>query len=1617
MIQYRRALLLLTIFLSSFAAYSQLRNEWIDYSKTYYKFKINNFGTDGSTVPWPNIVWHSGIVKIPYATLQSAGLGSVPAEHFQLWRNGEEVPIYISTATGTLSSSDYIEFWGRCNDGKLDNSLYRNSEEQLNDFWSLQTDSANYFLTVNTAGNNKRLVNTLNNVANTALPADSFFRHSSYRYFRAQINEGFAASAGQNLYSSSYDRGEGWTSRRIRPNGNLCGGQAQLPQNFPNVYPYLNGPDATYKINMIGNAQNSRNVHISFNGDSLTTVQMDYFGDARLEGPIPMSKFTPGYANFLFINQSQVDCDEFKIAKVEVIYSRQFNFGGDSTFEFTLDSSSAGRHLKILNFVHRGNAPVLLDLTNGKRYIADISTPDTVRILLEPSSEPYRLVLYKPGITRSFTINSVKQKNFINFADTANQGDYIIITNTILYDTSSSNPVTQYKNYRSTPQGGGYDVLIVDQEELTDQFAYGIKKHPISIRNFSRFARNNFIIQPKYFFLIGKGVIYITPDAGGSQQRTNDQADSETLNLVPTWGAPASDNLLTAENNTSPAPVIPVGRLSVVSKQELSDYLQKVIQYEAAQNDTVHNLANKGWMKTVLQVTGANDAILGGELDGYMHQYKNIIADTLFGANVTNFSKTANPASYSQDVQSFKNIYEKGSSLLQYFGHSSSTALDFNLDNPENYNNQGKYPLFIVNGCNAGNFYLLEGNRLNNKTTISEKYVLAPQRGAIGFIASTHFGIVNYLDNYTSNIYTALSKTKYGAGISEILKEGLTQTLVSLGTSDYYARVHAEQTGYHGDPALRLNTFLQPDYAIDSNELVISPSFISVADDSFTVRAKIYNLGKAVNDSVDFKILRTYPNGSTKTVYTIKLPGIKYADSVIVKIPVIGNTEKGNNTITVVIDYPDLFTELSEENNTTSKQIVISEDEVRPIYPYNYAIISASTVSLKASTVNPFSASRQYKMEFDTTALFNSLFKTSATVTSVGGVIEYPAISLNDDVTYYWRISPADLSTPHWNTFSFIRRAGSDGFQQQHIHQRTQVTFDRISLDSTTQQYSFNNKTNNLFITHSIYPTSGTEDAHFSIAVNGSAFITSACVGSSIIFNVFDTLTFRPWRNITGNDYQSGIGGNGLCNNSGREYNFEFSTQDSANRRRAMQFMDMIPNGMYVVVRKVYDQGNTDWAPSVWAADESVYGAGNSLYHRLQGQSLPINQFTFPRTFVFIYKKNDANFTPVSAFSEGLYDRITLSKDIQTKDTLGYITSPKFGPAKTWKNVIWSGSGDANDAATLDVIGIDASHKDSLLYTLTAAQQNFSIASVSATEFPYIKLKLKNQDPITATPYQLSLWRLEYDAVPEGAIAPNLHFVPSADSAGADITAPSDSIHLSVGFKNISNASFDSLTVKAVLYDSTYTTAYTFQLPKTRTLIAGDTLHVKIDAGVLQFPTGMYNLLVDVNPNILPEQFRFNNFIYRQVYIKNQYPQACTGGSIYFTAQTQGSSYQWQVSTDSMNFTNITNNSNYTGANARTLQVNGLQGSAYGYQYRCVVDGNTDEAYTLKFTNYWNGKVNTLWENSGNWNCGNIPDQHSDVYINSGNVSINSNVTLRSLILGPGVNLTIAPGYTLTLLK
>ncbi|UAY51504.1 putative type IX secretion system sortase PorU2 [Ferruginibacter albus] len=1581
------ALILITI---SIASYCQTyNNEWIDYSKTYYKFKV------GAT----------GLYRIPQSALAAAGLGSVAAENFQLWRNGVEQPIYTSALTGALGNGDYIEFYGLINDGKTDTKLYKYDSLQMNNQWSLYTDTSAYFLTVNTSSLNKRTINVLNSISGNTLPAEPFCIYKFKKYYKDNLSPGFGYDLGEIVHASAYETAEGWCSREF------SGGSIILESNTK-LKIYTAGPPASADAVIAGTTFDGHSVSWGANTTSFGTYSLDDFNILRVHTDnIALTAFNGDLANVFFQNNGSAT-DRMVVANYVLTYPRKFDFDGQSQFSFQLPANNAGSYLAIGNFNYGSANPVLYDLTNGLRLTGIVSS-DTVRFVLPPSATTRDFVLLSTDPSASYSVNSFQTRHFIDYSTTPNQGDYMIISDSSLFnDGSGNNNVANYRDYRSSADGGSYNTKVYDIQQLIDQFAFGVKHHPSSIRNFSAYANDKFSIKPKFLLLIGKGLDYVEYRTNESNPKILPQA------LIPTFGAPASDNLLTA-TRTGETTTIPIGRLSAIKGSEIGEYLDKVKEFEQVQKATVSPDQN-AWMKNIAQLTGGlSDPSLSALIGGYMQGYRNIAMDTLFGANVYDFNENISTTTATGTNTTMQDVFSKGMTLLTYFGHSSPNSIEFNLDDPQNYNNTGKYPAIIINGCLAGNLFTFDTLRAFTGGSLSEKFTFADKKGSIAFISSSHFGLPTELNFVNSEFYRNFCKAMYGQPLGAILQATMTN-VYNTYYNDYIALTHIEEINLHGDPAIRLNPLPKPDYTLQDSSISFAPTPVSIADSLITVTVQISNYGKATSDSIPVVVKHTFASDSVETVFDGKIKAVPNKGTMTFTFPINPLTDTGLNKITVIIDPNNIISELSENNNTASNTFTIIADEIRPIWPYKYAIVGDPNVKIYGSTANPTAAKKQYVLQIDTTLLFNSPSMVTRNVTDSGGAIQFtPGVSFVDSTVYYWRVAvgPVTANT-RWlsSSFTYIG-ASAEGYSQGHYFQYKDNTFSTLGIDSITRKFSFTDKAKNLSIRTGLYGYYDWDQVNVNLDDDRVEYW--ACNFNELQILVYDPYTLLPWQNYNTNG-SGRFGSKPVCvlaPATTRNF-FEFPYDDPAYRKNAIQFFDSIPDGYYVSITNFSYEGNTTFIDA-WKADTATLGSGKSLWNKFHQLGLnDIDSFTNNLPFLFFFRKGDASYHSYQQVGPLVSSYINQSFILPGKQVQGTMQSPWLGPVKAWKRFKWNSLLSSDTPQSLykrfDIIGKNVSGTEIVLKSIYNAKDT-DISYISAAAYPNLKLQMYNEDDVHAQPMQLKYWMLTADKVPEGAVSPNLYF------STQDSLTINDTLRLRVAFKNVSNVAFDSLSLRLVVTDKTLTTHVYTNLnngARVKPLQPGDTAIIYYAIPLLQY-SGQNQWMLEVNPaNAQPEQIHFNNILYRSFYVSNP---ICPGGDVSFTvgASILGSSYQWQVNNGS-GYTNLNNDAVYSGVNSSTLLLHAPPSNMYGYRYRCATIKNGNISYSkdsyLQFVTYWTGAVDTAWETTGNWSCGILPDANTDVVIKTGLTNypvVKSNSVCRSISASPGSTITINVGFNL----
>ena len=948
---------------------------------------------------------------------------------------------------------------------------------------------------------------------------------------------------------------------------------------------------------------------------------------------------------------------------------------------------------------------------------------------------------------------------FTDYTSEAPDADYLIVTHSSLLSAAES-----YKAYRNST---GFTAEVFVMDELYDQYAYGLRKHPYAIRGFVQNYTNMNGFPPKHLFLMGKGI--------RSSSVRNDNANFERC-LVPTFGNPPSDVLITAGmGSTNFEPFLPTGRFAARNVTDVEDYLSKVQAYESTENSL--------WMKNILHFGGGGNASEQSTFEAYLQNYESIIEDTLFGGYVHTFLKNSSAPVQISVSDSVRNLINNGVSMMTFFGHASASGFDQNIDDPENYNNQDRYPFILANSCFSGDIHV--GNNLS----VSERWVRIPDKGAIAFMASVGSGLGSYLNRYSDKLYENIAWMHYGESLGKQQQEAVRRVQQgSLG--DMRMETTCHEMTLHGDPAIRLNHAELPDLQITAADISFNPPEITTLQDSFLVNIHMSNPGQAFVDTFLVRVERQYPNNTTETSEEA-LYGCLYENTLQVKLPVNPETGAGLNKITVKLDFYDQIEELSETNNLASLQFLIKSASVYPVYPFEYAIYPDNSVQLKASTGDPFIGETTYLFEMDTTDTFNSnlgLAMYAGQTTAEGGVITWtPPATLEEDRVYYWRVA-ANHPNPDsidWRESSFIYIPGKTGWSQAHPFQFKKDDYEFIELDRDERDFDFVETAKQLQCHNIGSPASGEfESIRFTIdgaIAEGNGDGGSCLPSSGMHIVVIDPVTIKAWPGDIADYGQSNYP---MCEGMGRpNFFFKFPSGDSLSRQNMIDMIsNEVPDGHYLLAYSFRNGNFENWAESEYQAFEAL----GATRIRTVGNNVP---------YIFFCRKGEASPLREKA-GDNTTDEIDVYVDLYSDFNYGTITSTDIGPASEWQSFHWYQEAveSGNDNTQVELLAFDPVENSTDVID-TIADGTWDIYNlqpyIDAAEHPWLKLNFRTRDDSTKTPGQLKKWQLMHEGIPETAIDPKSGFYITGDtiSRGEDF-------RFAVATKNISPYDMDSLLVK-----------------------------------------------------------------------------------------------------------------------------------------------------------------------------------------------------------------------------
>lgn len=1469
----KNVLLIIGLLFISFQGISQTYgNEWIRYDQTYYKFKVLS----------------TGFHKIDYNHLVNAGIpvSTFSPANMQVIGREKELPLLIvDGGDNSFDNGDYILFYAERNNGWLDSTLYQNPDDIGNPDYSLYNDTIYYFFSWNSSINNLRYTEETDTDYSSYTPAKYIWWESSVD-FHSNYYEGRTIAS---LSTSFFTIGEGYSRSKVT-------GPAVVTNNFNTNFRYL-GPDSPLStfIGKSGSSNNpsvssplQNNHHLKWQFGSQDTVLLDTsflnIVGINFRADFPTGSLNSSNTPFKWYNVGDLPSgnDLQTVSYFSLRYPRlpALNSFPNGKFDVVNESGQSKIRLDITNltgsnvvaFVH-GDVP--------RKLLLSPSGSDSYQTLIPNSSAGSSQTVYYGSLNSAISASPLSLVNsngtFTNFA--ALQPDSALL---MVYHSILTNAKDSYVAYRSSAPGGAYNIVQADIDELYLQYGGGIPKHINGVRRWAKQMYDQSQRLPAALFLMGKGVreapIESYPfNTPGTRTNTAFYAQS----LIPSFGQPSSDIAITASwlpNNWTP--LIPTGRISVNTNEELQNYLDKIIEFDAQQDqNSIYDFASKDWQKQVLHFGGGSNAQEQSLFRSYLEQMENTIESAEFAGNVTKLYKVNSdpfdPALYNE----ITNRLSTGVSLINFFGHANpaTNGFEINIENPSNWNNPGKYPIVIANTCLNGNIFHRE---TANDFSTSETFVRAENAGAIAFISAVYLGFSNTLANYTNGLYKQFSQLGYGLPLGKQIQQNIK--ILENNLSDYLLESNALQMSLNGDPLIKLNYHNQPEIDITDNNLTFSPAKIDLTVDSITVSLEIRNLGRAITDTFSVEIIRDFPQASIDSVYVVRIPELNYSHTLNFKMPLQPNIGVGLNKISINVDIPSFIDENYDEinNNRLTKNLLINIDGILPISPRRYAVVPRDSVVFKASTIDPLAAINTYLFELDTTDLFNSPFRKFAKITSIGGVKEvYPndwktntggnsPFTATDSSVYFWRVA-IDDGNFDWKESSFQYIIGKSGWGQDHFFQFKENNFNHLSYNRPSRDLSYPPLDTVFVEIHSNGPSFSTGSNDWQISgIQQDYEICS--LTPSIHVGVVDPVTFQSWgtrvyNNGNVNDIVNPDHGFGNANDLNgcrtRQEKYFIFRQNSLSQLQAFQNMVLneVPDGHYIIIYTPYNGARFD----LWNAIDSA-----NMYNTfatLGTDSIIPGQTNAP--FAYFVRKGFPQ-TKKENLAQTLNEAVYLKAGMVGNESLGAETSTLVGPASKWGAFYWkidSKETLPGDTTFLEIDTYNSAQQlqSTLSVPLASTDSILQLGNlINATTSPYLRLRAIFVDSTFTTPGQLDRWHVLYDELPEAAIDGTNGYYWT----GLDTLNEGEKLRFAIDVRNVYDVAMDSILISYYVEDKYHFKHY-LDYPRQDSLRINQTLRDTVEISTVGL-SGTNVLWMEVNPytgpnNSLdqPEQFHFNNLL------------------------------------------------------------------------------------------------------------------------------------------------------------
>ena len=1270
-------------------------------------------------------VVEDGVYRLSGADLTKLGLDltSIQNQSFKLIENGKEIPLWVQSAGATLGATDFIEFMGKRNTGEDEAWAYDEPASQSGTYYSLFSDTTYYWLTWGGTDGKRYQITSPTQFSQGATAINKVTQST-----RTESETTYYSGDGDAQTSNPlYTRGEGFYHTSFL-NSSSAASEYAYSFSLPNgTNAATDSLRIEAKLSTLNNTTHRIALQVNVK-DGTSTLYKEYDVEEWNEWAFRTLTATIPQALLPSATQLQiklVSYNPFNESRPQVLLDyMNVDFVRSAiaqTQSLRFTAQADGRFTYNLSGFSAGDVVVLQPETQKRFTVA--TTNGSVAFSDENTKNARYWGFQTSSVKKAVRIVLDKPSDLTSVANAA---DYVILTTALL--KPSAQDLAQYRQTKN-----GFTTVIVDIQDVFDQFDYG-RPTPVAIQRFVK-AAMGWTKKPEFLMIWGDAIY---PDRKQARQAWD----------VPSYGRPSSDGWfgMKVNGNQDWTESLAIGRISLRKNEESANlYLPKLKQYEAA--------PKSAWNKGALAMAGGVNQYEQTELKRHLNRWQSKLHDTPIGADTLLFAKVNLSAPLDASlVDSLQSKIAQGVGLVTYFGHSSAFSWEVITRPAQQWNNLPKLPVVLSLGCTTGAFAdsRFEGTSI---PVFGEDLVFKSSNGAIahwGGSGSSYIGPTALMMDQVTNTIAAdtvrtlgeifrIGKAKYVRSIEQNIGGQLS------AKQNSFELLHILEYNLLGDPATFLSMPTKPNLMIEAKDLTINPVTPTVSDPFVSVKVNLNNLGLVPDKPTQLTLTHYHPDG-TSTPYTETVEPFKLHTTITFKVQ-IGSGDVGSNRVQVVADAGNDVAEENESDNLATKSFNVFSNGVFLVSPIPFAALPTQDPTLIVTSQSKIATEKSYYFEMDSTAAFNSgLIKRYQTTTKAIQISWKPGLTLLAGQTYYWRARIDEPNQPeNWQTSSFTYRPdlapGTIDFKQDFVGIETNPM-----LSFQNQHWAFTKQR----VTVKTTSTRGAGVYNGQIEINGET-LERGTIGYGLA--IIDKLTGKT-KTIT----------------SKVPYTNTRAIDPITDWRNFKALINAANDGDHIFLR-IRAAGSTQGTVIPDSIKQYLRGVGSKA----------IDNLTFADLWVFYTQKGMPETMVEQGTSNPVAD-IELSKDLYFNVEQGQMTTRLIGPATNWSALWWTSDIPPNSSTRRITFDVEAPDGTTLLdqLTITSEQPQIDLTSISAKQYPYLRLRGTFKDELHEVTPQLTSYHLAFDAVPELAL------IPESYTFNADTLAEAQTLQTQVKLKNLS---------------------------------------------------------------------------------------------------------------------------------------------------------------------------------------------------------------------------------------